>query len=524
MSVSKDPETSSHLSFDVLIEHQGKTSSAHALLDYGATANFASTQFIQRLQLPLEELRAPITVRVVDGRPLKMGPISHKTVPLTFSLGPHREQLPFFAATLPVYDLILGLPWGERHEPTLRLKERTMEFASDYCKSVCLRQSTLPSSCSYTFELPIIDTIYDEEVSEISEISTHTQSPVSIIPAHELGNEEGTLFIAFFTPVDSSESATTSIPPEYSEFASVFSEKEANILPQYRPYDMAIDLLPGATPPWGPIYSLAEPERRALLEYLQEMLAKGFIRQSKSSAGAPIIFVKKKDGTLRLCVDYRGINAVTVKNRYPIPLIGELLDRMAHARVFTKIDLRGAYNLVRIREGDEWKTAFRTRYGLFEYLVMPFGLTNAPATFQSLMHDVFKDILDVFVVVYLDDILVFSQNAEEHYVHVRDVLQRLRDNQLYAKLEKCSFSTTSVEFLGYVITPEGLSMDESKVKTVKEWATPSTMKDIQSFLGFANFYRRFIAGFSAITRPLTYLTRKDVPFDWSEETKLLLIL
>ena len=174
----------------------------------------------------------------------------------------------------------------------------------------------------------------------------------------------------------------------------------------------------GAKPPYGPIYSMSETELKTLWEHLDDALGKGFIRPSNSPAGAPILFVKKKDGSLRLCVDYRGLNRITCKNRYPQPLIGDLLDRLQSAKVFTKIDLRAGYNNVRIAPGHGWKTAFCTRYGSFEYLVMPFGMTNSPATFQHFMNDIFRDMADIFVIVYLDDILVFSDNKEDHKDHV----------------------------------------------------------------------------------------------------------
>ena len=247
------------------------------------------------------------------------------------------------------------------------------------------------------------------------------------------------------------------------------------------------------------------------------MLSKGFIRRSKSPAGAPILFIKKKDGSLRLCVDYRGLNRVTKKNRYPIPLVSNLLDQLRDAKVYTKIDLRGAYNLVRIAEGDEWKTAFRTRYGHFEYLVMPFGLTNAPATFQAIMQDIFSDMLDVSVIVYLDDILVYSKDPSSHVEDVRRVLERLRKYNLYAKPEKCSFHTSSVEYLGFIVSPEGLSMDPAKIKVIQSWPVPKTVKSLQSFLGFCNFYRRFIPNQSEIVTCLIRLTHKGVPFIWSPE-------
>ncbi len=212
---------------------------------------------------------------------------------------------------------------------------------------------------------------------------------------------------------------------------------------------------------------------------------------------------------------YHGLNKITKKNRYPLPLISSLLDRLHTGKIFTKLDLRGAYNLLRIHPGDEWKTAFRTHYGHFEYTVMPFNLTNAPAVFQHLMNDIFREYMDEFVVVYLDDILVFSKDQENHDKHVRLVFATLREHGLYAKFEKCEFNKSSVAFLGYVISPDGIFMDKSKVETIQCWATPSSIKDIQRFLGFANFYRLFIKGYSKITTPLTTLICKDKPFSWN---------
>ncbi|XP_041430600.1 uncharacterized protein LOC121397614 [Xenopus laevis] len=256
-----------------------------------------------------------------------------------------------------------------------------------------------------------------------------------------------------------------------------------------------------------------------LRNYLVENLAKGFIRHSTSPAGAGIFFVEKKDRSLRPCIDYRELNKITIKNRYPLPLIPELFQRLREAKVFSKLDLRGAYNLVRIREGDEWKTAFRTRYGHFEYLVMPFGLCNAPATFQHFVNDVFRDFLDVFVIIYLDDILVFSNSLEDHRVHMKKVLSRLRTHQLYAKLEKCIFEQDSVEFLGFFITPQGIQMDSRKVSAILDWPAPTSRKAVQRFIGFANFYRKFVKNFSQIISPITSLTRANVKFMWTSEAQ-----
>ncbi|KAK3518695.1 hypothetical protein QTP70_008578 [Hemibagrus guttatus] len=227
-------------------------------------------------------------------------------------------------------------------------------------------------------------------------------------------------------------------------------------------------------------------------EYIETALAAGHIQPSTSPAVAGFFFVGKKDGGLRPCIDYWGLNAITVPYPYPLPLVPAALEQLRGARLFTKLDLRSTYNLVRIRKGDEWKTAFHTTHGHYEYRVMPFGLTNAPAVFQALINGVFQDLLGKGVIAYIDDILVYSKSPEEHVLHVREVLSRLQCHHLYVKLEKCEFYRTTVTFLDYVISQWGVEMDMGKVRSVTDWSAPNTVRELQRFLGFANFYRRFI--------------------------------
>ncbi|UTT92537.1 hypothetical protein NDA17_007488 [Ustilago hordei] len=307
------------------------------------------------------------------------------------------------------------------------------------------------------------------------------------------------------------------IPKPYQHLRDVFDEVEADKLPHHTEHDLHLELIEGGKPPQGPLYLKGPKEMSELRRYLDENLEKGFIRPSKSPARSPVLFVPKKDGGLRLCVDYRGLNEITVKNRAPLPLIKEQLFLLRKARIYTKLDLRAAYNLIRIAKGDEWKTAFGTQLGLYEYLVMPFGLANAPAHFQSFINDIFRDIIGIYVVVYLDDFLIFSDTEEVHVKHVTEVLTRLRSNRLFAKLSKCEFHTKTVEFLGFIIKPTGIEMDPEKVCTVKEWPMPESIHDIQRFLGFANFYRRFIAHFAHIAKPLTALVK---PIEWFKKFEL----
>ena len=253
-------------------------------------------------------------------------------------------------------------------------------------------------------------------------------------------------------------------------------------------------------------------------EYINTSRALGLIRSSSSPLGAGFFFVGKKDGTLPPCIDFRGLNEITIKNKYPLPLIDPSFEPLCHARVFTKLDLRNAYHLVRIREGDEWKTVLNTPLGHFEYLVMPFGLSNAPAVFQALINDILRDMLNHFVFVYLDDILIFSENMEKHVQQVRLVLRRLLDNKLFVKPEKCEFHVSKVSFLGLIITQGQLQSDPTKIQAVEEWPIPVTRKQLQRFLGFANFYRRFIRDFSRVAAPLHQLTSANAPFTWTPST------
>jgi len=311
------------------------------------------------------------------------------------------------------------------------------------------------------------------------------------------------------------------IPECYKDLADVFSQKESESLPPHRGHlDHHIPLEPGAKPVFGPIYNLSELELKVLKSYVNDKLKMGIIRPSTSPFGSPVLFVKKADGSLRLCVDYRALNKITVKNRYPLPLTSEIMDRLKGATRFTRLDIRDAFNRLRVAKGDEWKTAFRTRYGYFEYLVMPFGLCNAPASFQAYINDALREYLDEFCIAYMDDVLVYSHGTlEEHITHVRKVLTRLQEHELYVKLEKCEFHVQETRFLGFIISPNGIAMEPDRIKTVTEWPVPRSIHDIQVFLGFANFYRRFIKAYSRVVLPITDLLRKTKKFLWTNQAQ-----
>ncbi|GJV22208.1 putative reverse transcriptase domain-containing protein [Tanacetum coccineum] len=280
-------------------------------------------------------------------------------------------------------------------------------------------------------------------------------------------------------------------------------------LPPVRQVEFQIDLIPGVTHVARAPYRLAPSEMQEQSNQLQELLDRGFIRPSTSPWGAPVLFVKKKDGSFRMCIDYGELNKLTVKNRYPLPRIDDVFDQLQGLSVYSKIDLRSGYHQLRVRDEDIPKTAFRTRYEHYKFQVMPFGLTNAPAVFMDLMNRVCKPYLDKFVIVFIDDILIYSRNKEEHANHLRIILELLKKEKLYAKFSKCDFWICIVQFLGHLIDSQGLHVDPAKIKAVKNWASPTTPIEIRQFLGLAGYYPRFIKDFSKIAKSLTELTQKN---------------
>ena len=525
------------------------------LIDSGASDCFIDSRFALASRLQLSNLKTPLRLSLFDGSIATQGLISQSTtLDVSFPCGTHQKIRLLLTPLARSTAVVLGYSWLRQHNPLINWVTHELTF-----RPWSPSDSVVDASCSTPpSALPELSLPHAPSENPISPSPVPLSSP---LPSDELQAAAAKIAISFVSPsalglmsrlprshpqailcsgfiepptcnarlavpepdspgldpalASEYTSLRPQIPEAYHQYLDVFSKQKAVALPPRRPYDHSIALEDGTTPPFGPIYSLSEVEQLALRTFLDENLANEFIRPSQSSAGAPVLFIKKKDGSLRLAVDYRSLNRITKKDRYPLPLIPDLLDCLRSARSFTKIDLRGAYNLVRIADGDEWKTTFRTRYGSYEFQVMHYGLTNAPASFQRFMNDVFKDLLDICVVVYLDDILIYSDDPASHSAHVLEVLRRLRANNLYAKLEKCEFSIATTEFLGFVISPDGLRMDDAKIQVIRDWPVPRKVKDIQSFLGFANFYRRFIAKFSEITVPLTRLTRKDAPWIWS---------
>ncbi|KAI4898691.1 hypothetical protein NFI96_020791 [Prochilodus magdalenae] len=447
------------LMIPVTLQYQKYSCVFPALIDSGAEGNFIHSQVARQLQLPIITLKHSLRLSAVDGDPVGKGRVSKITVPVTMNVSAlHSEKIQFFVLDSVEYAVILGLSWLKTHDPSISWAEREIVAWSPHCLKQCL-----------------------------------------LFPCVSISS----------TSIESPDQSPVCIPPEYSDLVEVFKKANATKLPPHRVYDCAIDLIGNQTPPKSRVYPLTQAEDRAMEEYIQEALAQGYIQPSTSPAAAGFFFVKKKDGGLRPCIDYRGLNSITKPFPYPLPLVPVALEQLRGATVFTKLDLRSAYNLVRVREGDEWKTAFLTTRGHYEYLVMPFGLRNAPSVFQSFINDVLRDMLGLFVIAYIDDILIYSPDLPTHIQHVRRVLSRLLENQLYVKGEKCEFHLGSTSFLGYIISPEGVIMDDQKVEAVANWPKPNSIRDLQRFLGFANFYRRFIRNYSSVAAPLTSLLKGD---------------
>ena len=315
------------------------------------------------------------------------------------------------------------------------------------------------------------------------------------------------------------------LPRHYWLWLDVFSQQLANKLPPHRPgIDHRIPLKRNAadieeSPPYGPLYGMNKEELLYLRKTLTDLLDKNFIRVSQSPAAAPVLLVRKPGGGVRFCVDYRGLNELSIKDRYPLPLIRETLRNMGKARWFTKLDIIAAFHKIRIQPGDEWKTAFRTRYGLFEWNVTPFGLTGAPATFQRYINYTLREFLDDFVSAYVDDIIIYSDGSQDdHQRKVKKVLDKLRDAGLQCDINKSEFEKDTVKYLGFIVRAgDGIHVDPAKVEAIRAWTAPRTVRDVRSFLGFANFYRSFIPSFATISAPLVRLTRKEVQFDWTDD-------
>jgi len=519
LSANYTPNGKNTISTTFYISVNNKKIPANILIDSGSGRSFLCKDFVTAKKIPITGLSSPINIQLPNSKTMS---VKQTTKPIKLQLMDHSEVFEFYIGNLQLQGIngILGRDWLSKHNPYINYYTNSIFFIGRYCASHC------PSSKGnkFLFHSDITAPMFEREDVDQEEHICQENSDY-IIP-EIISDEElyDTNLCAAIIETDNKEKSNKEIPKEeiigkyYSKYKIVFEKKQSEKLPPHREYDIAIELIPGGQLYFGPIYSLTVDETKALKEYIQENLKKKFIRKSKSPAGAPVLFVRKHDGTLRLCVDYRRLNAITIRNSYPIPRLNDLVESFKGARIFTRLDLRSAYNLVRVKEGHEYLTAFRTPLGHYEYLVMPFGLRNAPSVFQRFIQDVLSDVIGKNVQVYLDDIIIYSTNLQDHISHVSNVLNLLIKNGLFVKLEKCDFHVTKTIFLGFTVSIDGLIMDENKVKSILDWPIPRNLKELQSFLGLCNFYRKFIKNFSDKTEPLRKLLKKDAKFVWDAET------
>ena len=469
----KDANAAPYVVIDIIsiLDHD-----AYTLVDPGAMHSFASMPFLDRFQIETQPLEGRMRVSLPAGDPL----FSNRVVRYSRVLiGGQEFPADLVALDMRDFDVVLGTDWLYRHRTTLDC----------YKKEVKLHR---PGKLEVKFR------------GIRRELSS---SMISALAAQRVLRKGCQGYIAYVVETGKEGTLVDEIP-----VVREFPDDIAGLPPE-REVEFTIDLIPGTEPISIPPYWMALTKLRELKARLEELLSKGFIRPSISPRGAPVLFVKKKDGSLRLCIDYRHLNRVTIRNQYPLPRIDVLFDQLQGSRVYSKIDLRSGYYQLRVQESDVPKTAFRTRYEHYEFLVIPFGLTNAPAEFMDLMNRVFQPYLDRFAIVFIDDILVYSCSSEEHSEHLRIVLQTLRERQLYAKLSKYQFWLDRVAFLGHVISVERVSVDPQKIEEVVNWKPPKNVSEVRSFLGLAGYYRKFVEGFSRIAAPLTKMTRKDIKYD-----------
>eukprot|EP00253_Pinus_taeda_P015625 PITA_15625 len=469
-----------------MVEFEGKISNLtlSVLIDPGATLSYVSPKVVEQCSLHSVKFKNPWLVQLATGAKRR---VAAKISNCSFTIAGQPVTADLNVLPLGSYDILIGMDWLEKHWSLVDCKTKII--------------------------------YYRDQQGNRKEMQGIKQ-PVQVRPitANQLtkcirkGCQVYAIQVGYADSKD--KSASLNSIPIIQEFTDVFPE-EIPGLPPRRNIDFTIELVPGAAPVSRAPYRMSIPELTELKMQLQELLDKEYIRPSVSPWGAPVLFVKKKDGTLRMCIDYRQLNKLTIKNKYPLPRIDELFDQVKGATVFSKIDLRSGYHQIRIKDEDIAKTAFRTRYGHYEFVVLPFGLTNAPATFMCLMNNIFHPYLDRFILIFIDDILIYSRTIEKHYEHLRRVLQTLREHQLYAKFSKCDFFKEEIQYLGHVITKEGIAVDPEKIKDIMDWPVPKDVTDVRSFMGLAGYYRRFVEGFSKVDFPITSLQKKGKSFQWT---------
>lgn len=472
-----------------------------AMLDSGASGNFMSPTAVERLGIRTRRKAQPVELTAVDGSQLPG--VDRETVSVPMILQQHHESIVFDIMPMARHGVIIGITWLRDHNPRIDWNTRVLTF-----ECACMSDSRPPRGQRDSGD-------ETREVYEIDASSNSKTDDLAITAATTTGKTSRAT-----KPVKKDEShASIQIPKEYLPWKQLFEEvDDANALPEHTEADHEIKFVKDAKLPKGRVFPLSAQGAKIQKEMIDRNLKRGFIRKSNSSVSSPTFTVPKKGTTeLREVTDYRLINAITVKDRYPLPNIQACLDRLVGSDWFTKMNLKEAFYNVRMKKGEEWKTAFCTQFGLFEWLVMPMGLTNAPATCQAVVNKTMHDLLDVTVIAYMDDILVFTKGQiNQHIKDVQEVFRRLLKVGFRTRPHKCKFHVKETDFLGFIVSTTGVRMDPAKVSSISEWPTPKNLKEVQSFLGLANYNRKFIQGYSKVSAPLTELTKKDKPFKWEK--------
>ena len=479
------------------------------LLDSGSTGNYISDKIAQDFNLIINAEEGSEQLTLADGSKVQ----AQGYVSFRLRCGQFISQV--IARVFPNMhqQLILGIPWLKQENPRIDWRQGQVSIIKNG------QIIYLPCHRQRNEDLEELDCLRTMCTAKAFQHELKNQSPafLGILRAVKSEDKDGQSGEGTSTEVTKlqREDLPDNVWRVCREFEAIFpKDLPKGVPPRRMGHEFKIDLEPDTAPIHRPIYKLSPLELQEAKTQIDSMLEHGFIRPSQSPWGSPVLFVPKKDGGLRFCVDYRWLNKRTIRNRYPLPLPEEMMDRLRGSQVFSKIDLRSGYWQMPVRDEDVPKTAFRTRWGSYEFLVMPFGVTNAPSQFMHLVQDVLREYLDDFVIVFIDDILIFSRTTEEHCKHLRLVFKRLAEQQVYAKASKCLIHVKELEFLGQWITTRGVAPVKGKLNAVRAWETPINVKDIRSFLGFANYYRRFVPGYASIASPLTMLTKKDVQWHW----------